>query len=1812
LTGPVTSEPRPDARASLGTTGMRDSARAIGTLLAAGLAFRLIIAYLLPGSGFKVDLGAFQYWANNLAQQGPNGFYERGFFADYTPGYLYVLWLMGLLGDALKSLGVHAVGAWTITDLLKLPAILADLATGYLIYRLVLDLGASKHRALVGAALFVFNPISWFDSTVWGQVDSFGVVFLLLGLRELWHDHPERAAIWATVAAVVKPQLGILVPIVAAVVIRRYLVSPRGEEPGRPGGHTAGAGLAARLGTWGARERGPTRIATTAIAGLATVVALCLPFGMSILDLLAQVARTAGGYPYLTVNAYNPWALLSQGGNGLAANGLWIRDVNGPDTGDVGFMFGPLPAVIVGTVLLLAAVAAVSWLVARRPDRLTILVGLTLLAVAFFVLPTRVHERYLYPFFALGAVLAAVSGRWRVLYVVLSIVSFLNMYVVLTTLYPDNPGISDWLGIGGDIRSMTTITIIALVHLAGFIWISGQLRRRAETQLVAEIAHGRATDPGPVGQPEAGLPEITGRDLSPGDLPRYRPVARAGAGLMRAAAALAAPAPAAATAGAADDGDWGNDPAPPPSLAGPSHPPDPAGPGLWATFRRAVLARPVRADRTRALHGEGGGSVDRLDIWMVIVLVVAAMGLRTFRLAEPYGMHFDEVYHARTATEFLQFWRYGLPHDIYEYTHPHLAKYAMAGGIVAIGDNQVTTQGSLNVPVRDAVIELRWDNPALPGAHAGDRVYVATGAEVRAYDLDSRGLIATIAAPGATTLALDQTSHRLFIGTTSGEILSVDTAAGLDPLRAHPASPTTGPPAEAFASVGAAVRDLLMPAAGSELIAALATDDIVSLDSGAGTQVAKTHLAGFRQLIEAGRSQQVVAQPTLLPDRKAAASLLAQLLGKPQADIEARLNASAATVLLGAPPTASARTTFDQAITTGTLTGVSVQSLPQVAAVSATGLTFFVPATGSVTQLVAIQGATGAAYVTGLDAPRIYVAAETKIPIVHLPNDQGSNQAAYIEATLNAPGPVERVTFDPSTNFVHVLGRTPDRSAPTIYAIEVHGNAIFADARLPFQPVAWVTDAQPLYPSQDRQDVLAFSADGGVASVDVGNNPFAWRLPGVILGALTAGLIYLLARMLFRRRSIAVIVAILVLADGMAFVQSRIGMNDVYVGFFIVAAYTLFAALWTRTIRSRSAFWLAMPTIGILLGLALASKWVGLYAVAGIGVLILARSALGRLILILGMIGATTVLGYMALTVPTGATSGGNLLFMLVMIALTIAAVLISVLHPIAWSEEEVRFAIAGPAGVGILLILVAIPLGKLNAGLVIGPVKVTGLSAGLGLVFASALVALGFWAAGRLGFGPLAPPIAPEVAGRVAPASPAPEGWLRLGSGYGIPVAWMTACLVILPIVVYVISYLPWVALGNRLLDTWPAGNHGQTLLDLTKSMYDYHNNLRAPHAASSPWWAWPFDFKPVWFYQGSFAGNTAASIYDAGNLVIWWLGIPAMAFCAWQAYRRQSLALALIVLGFAWQWLPWSRIDRATFQYHYYTSVPFIILALAYLLAELWHGASKRTWLIAKIAAGLAVVGPALLWVGKGPLCRFVRVEAVNPGSQACVGNPGDLVVTARVALLVLILGVAVVALVYQLLRLNSPGRGGGGTGGDGGEAERNPLPQGLTQIALTAVLAGIGIAVADRIAGQGVVFEVRGFQSTYLAGLLGIPLALIAMFVLTARDARRFVAGTAFAIVVAFIVLYPNISALPLPSAVVNAYQGLLPTYLYPFQFPVNTDPAAPSLKLFALEPAILLIALTITCVVVGYAAWVWRIGPLDRPTASDGSLPAAGDA
>ena len=337
-------------------------------------------------------------------------------------------------------------------------------------------------------------------------------------------------------------------------------------------------------------------------------------------------------------------------------------------------------------------------------------------------MPTRVHERYLFPLFGLAAILVAFSWRWRIVYLVASIATFLNMYVVLTTIYPDNPGVSDWLGIGPAIRSFTGVAVIAVMHTAAFAWGFLQLRPRARSSLALELAAGRE-EPGR--QAEAATGSADG----------WRVATEPSPGVVAAAASPAVVSPPAEpppaepppagplTAGSGEAGSLAD--VRPPVVPTPRRVPawydrPRLGElGLIGWLRARMRETPIRPDRSRALAREGGGRLDRLDLWILVVLVVASLCLRMYRLEEPARMHFDEVYHARTATEFLQDWRYGISHNIYEWTHPHLAKYAMAGGIVAFAGHDVAATSDLGVPVRDAAIEPRREDPGGPPTGPG-------------------------------------------------------------------------------------------------------------------------------------------------------------------------------------------------------------------------------------------------------------------------------------------------------------------------------------------------------------------------------------------------------------------------------------------------------------------------------------------------------------------------------------------------------------------------------------------------------------------------------------------------------------------------------------------------------------------------------------------------------------------------------------------------------------------------------------------------------------------------------------------------------------------------------------------------------------------------------------------------------------------------------------------------------------------------------------------------------------------------------------
>ena len=86
-----------------------------------------------------------------------------------------------------------------------------------------------------------------------------------------------------------------------------------------------------------------------------------------------------------------------------------------------------------GNILFAAATALALLVLRRRDDALAVCFVALTIAVAFFDLPTRIHERYLYPAVALAIPFLWARGRsWRLVYAGVSIVLFLDAYWVYT------------------------------------------------------------------------------------------------------------------------------------------------------------------------------------------------------------------------------------------------------------------------------------------------------------------------------------------------------------------------------------------------------------------------------------------------------------------------------------------------------------------------------------------------------------------------------------------------------------------------------------------------------------------------------------------------------------------------------------------------------------------------------------------------------------------------------------------------------------------------------------------------------------------------------------------------------------------------------------------------------------------------------------------------------------------------------------------------------------------------------------------------------------------------------------------------------------------------------------------------------------------------------------------------------------------------------------------------------------------------------------------------------------------------------------
>jgi dolichyl-phosphate-mannose--protein O-mannosyl transferase len=129
----------------------------------------------------------------------------------------------------------------------------------------------------------------------------------------------------------------------------------------------------------------------------------------------------------------------------------------------------------------------------------------------------------------------------------------------------------------------------------------------------------------------------------------------------------------------------------------------------------------------------------------------------------------------------------------------------------------------------------------------------------------------------------------------------------------------------------------------------------------------------------------------------------------------------------------------------------------------------------------------------------------------------------------------------------------------------------------------------------------------------LGDSPLAWRLPSTLAAVLLIAAVYVLAQQVFsvlhtsdKTNSLSCLAAFLTSLSGLVLVQSRIGMNDIFLVLWLVLGL-VFLYRWQPSLikfnfdlnkqqkHSGSVFNFILA--GLFLGLALATKWTALFLI---------------------------------------------------------------------------------------------------------------------------------------------------------------------------------------------------------------------------------------------------------------------------------------------------------------------------------------------------------------------------------------------------------------------------------------------------------------------------------------------------------------------------------------------------------------------------------------------------------------------------------------
>ena len=349
-----------------------------------GTAFVIRIIAAAVYKGNETDMNCFLLWSQNVFDEGLSKFYLSDSFHDYPPGYMYILYIVG----AIRALFSWAWDSKASIVLTKLPAIIADMFTAYLIFKI-----ASKRLKKSGAAflsaVYLFCPMVILDSAVWGQTDSVFTVFMVLMCYLITEKKLIPSYFVFAIGILIKPQSLFFTPVLICGIIDQVFLEDFNWK----------------------------KFFKNLVLGVAAILmigVLMLPFGFS--QALNQYTGTLKSYEYATINAYNFWNML---GHNWASQYDKLLGVQYKTWGTI--------AIILTVIISLI----ISFCCKKNAGKYYFIGGFVVTTV--FMFAVRMHERYLFP--AMVMFLLAFAMRLRkeiyMLYALICTVAFYNAAHVL-------------------------------------------------------------------------------------------------------------------------------------------------------------------------------------------------------------------------------------------------------------------------------------------------------------------------------------------------------------------------------------------------------------------------------------------------------------------------------------------------------------------------------------------------------------------------------------------------------------------------------------------------------------------------------------------------------------------------------------------------------------------------------------------------------------------------------------------------------------------------------------------------------------------------------------------------------------------------------------------------------------------------------------------------------------------------------------------------------------------------------------------------------------------------------------------------------------------------------------------------------------------------------------------------------------------------------------------------------------------------------------------------------------------------------------